>query len=386
MSQTSLAKASSSKIEGFLSYAHGPDEFLNLAEPLHRDLVNVIKLRSNRDIEIFRDRHAIAWGDRWKSTIDTGLANASVLFVIATTHYLASENCRGEFLDFLNAAKSSEITDARRLILPIMPMKSSVFNADSEDEVAREIAEIQFELIEDAVIDGEGSPAWKRALIRLADRFIEVVEQAEAQAVIAQETEYGSKGDSDSPDSRQTDGENSEALEEPGFLDAIAKVEEDFTEMTDLVNTMGSHMTSVVAPMGEIDIASSTSAKEMNAKVALIAKKMTPDSQALGNIGRDLRDRVNSIDVNIRSLVRLAKSDEEHFAGGVRDFLKTAQSSMSVATEVEDQMEDLLTSMAPAEAASSIMRNALKPMRSGIVAFSDAIRVMSKWGPALLDN
>jgi len=265
-------------------------------------------------------------------------------------------------------------------------MKSSVFNADSEDEVAREIAEIQFELIEDAVIDGEGSPAWKRALIRLADRFIEVVEQAEAQAVIAQETEYGSKGDSDSPDSRQTDGENSEALEEPGFLDAIAKVEEDFTEMTDLVNTMGSHMTSVVAPMGEIDIASSTSAKEMNAKVALIAKKMTPDSQALGNIGRDLRDRVNSIDVNIRSLVRLAKSDEEHFAGGVRDFLKTAQSSMSVATEVEDQMEDLLTSMAPAEAASSIMRNALKPMRSGIVAFSDAIRVMSKWGPALLDN
>lgn len=56
MSLNNLAEASSSKIEGFLSYAHGPDEFLNLAAPLHRDLVSVIKLRSNRDIEIFRDR------------------------------------------------------------------------------------------------------------------------------------------------------------------------------------------------------------------------------------------------------------------------------------------------------------------------------------------
>lgn len=385
MSLNNLAEASSSKIEGFLSYAHGPDEFLNLAAPLHRDLVSVIKLRSNRDIEIFRDRDAIAWGARWKSTIDTGLTNASVLFVIATTHYLASNNCRGEFLDFLNAAKSSEITNARRLILPIMPMASSVFTTDSEDEVAREIAEIQFELIEEAVIDGEGSPAWKRALIRLADRFIEVVTQAEEQAVIAQEAEEKAKEILVTPGNVDAAEEKSEAAEEPGFLEAIEKVEDDFAEMTNLVETMSGLMTSVVEPMGEIDLTSSNSAKEMNAKIALIANKMTPDSQALGITGRDLRDKVNSIDITIRSLVRIAKANPEHLADGVRGFLVTAQDSMSVATEVEEQMESLLTSMAPAEAASSLMRNALKPMRSGIVAFSDAIRVMSKWGPGLLD-
>lgn len=132
---------------------------------------------------IFRDREAIAWGDRWKATIDNGLANASVLFVIATTDYLASDNCRDEFLDFLNAAESSGMSGARRLILPIMPSDApTIFHKGSEDKVAKEIPEIQYELIQEAVMDGEGSPAWRRALVQLADRFLQVVTVAETGA------------------------------------------------------------------------------------------------------------------------------------------------------------------------------------------------------------
>lgn len=383
MNSMNLADASGSKIEAFLSYSHAADRFLKLAEPLHRDLVDVIKMRSNRDIEIFRDRQDIKWGDRWKSTIDSGLTNASVLFVIATPQYLSSNNCRDEFLDFLNAARSSEMADARRLILPIMPIRSSVFTDSSEDEIAKEIVEIQFELIEDAVTDGPNSPAWTRALLRLADRFIEVVTHAEEQAISA-ENESPAKASEASKVSGADSSDTDEATEELGYLEAISKVEDDFDELTELAQKLSGLMGTVISPVNDVDLSAVSSAKEMSAKMALIANKMTPDSKEIGTIGRQLRDKASSIDVTIRALVRIAQ-DESTFTDQVHSFLVTAQESMKVTKEVQSQMDSLLTSMAPAEAASSLMRNALKPMRSGIVAFGDAIRIMRKWGPELLD-
>lgn len=390
MTTDNLAQASSSKIEGFLSYAHESDSFLNLAEPLHRDLVRVIKLRSNRDIEIFRDRAGIKWGDRWKATIDNGLTNASVLFVIATTHYLASSNCRDEFLDFLNAAKSSNMSGARRLILPIMPMAAStVFTIVSEDEIAQEIAEIQFELIEDAVVAGEGSPEWKRALIKLADRFIEVVTLAEAQAaaaaVQAEAEEEAKHAKVVTPGNEGAAEVEAEPAEKPGLFEAIENMESGFGELTGLAEKMGGLMTTVVEPMKSVDFGSASSAKEMNAKLARLAKQMTPDSRAIGETGRALRDKTNAMDVSIRHLVRMAKDHEGPIAEGVRGFLEGAQTSLAGTAAVAEMMDGLLTSMAPAETASSLMRNALMPMRTGIVAFSDSIRVIHKWGPELLD-
>lgn len=385
MNPNNLAEASVTTIEGFLSYSHESDEFLQIAEPLHRDLVRAIKLTSNRHIEIFRDRTSIKWGSRWEAAIDNGLANASVLFVIATTDYLNSANCRAEFLDFLNAANSSGNKLAKKLILPIVPVNSPVFSLDSEDEVARQIAEIQFESIQEAVIEGEKSPAWRRALFKLAERFIEVVSNVEEEAFKDQiEGSEDPQNKVSIPASDQTlDGEGS-GSEELGFLDAIASVEEDFEEMTSLAQEMGSLLNTVSDPVAEIDLGSVSSAKEMNRKLALVAHQMEPNSKALGEVGKKLREKTSSIDLTIRSLVRIANENGDPLAESVSEFLKNAHEAMSVTYEVEGQMASLLDSMAPAEAASSILRKSLKPMRSGIVAFSDAMQIMKKWGPDLL--
>ena len=180
LSLSNHSSSTGSKIEGFLSYAHKGDELLDFVEPLHHGLVNMIKLRANREIEIFRDRTSIKWGSRWESTIANGLEGASVLFVVATTHYLDSDACRDEFTTFLNTAKATGKAQATRLILPIMPVDASgVFNKKSSDPIAKEIAQIQYELIEDAVMDGPGTAAWRRGMQQLTVRFIEVVDAAE---------------------------------------------------------------------------------------------------------------------------------------------------------------------------------------------------------------
>ncbi|WP_400158716.1 toll/interleukin-1 receptor domain-containing protein [Arthrobacter sp. BPSS-3] len=373
---TTSTQATSSKIEAFLSYAHESDQHLNLVEPLHKDLVGMIKLRSNRDVEIFRDKIDLQWGVRFRATIDSGLTGASVLFVIATTHYLASDSCREEFKDFLNAAKSTGRDEMRRLILPIMPIAApSVFKEDSDDEVAAEIASIQYELIEDAVIAGPGSADWKKAIIRLADRFIEVVTNAEAEAasvevaVITTENE----GADDDADDR-------------GYFDAMADLESDFEDLTRLTGEIGPLLETAVTPLGDIDFSSITSAKQMNAKLALASRQILPFATQIAEKGRAVRDKANSIDVSIRHLVRISTSgDVPTLETSMRDFLKNAQSSLGDTATVVAQMDGLLMSMATAEATSSLMRNALKPMRSGITAMNDTIAVIQKWGPELMD-
>ncbi|MER2134462.1 MAG: toll/interleukin-1 receptor domain-containing protein [Arthrobacter sp.] len=369
-------QATSSKIEAFLSYAHESDRHLNLVEPLHRDLVGMIKLRSNRDVEIFRDQVDLQWGVRFRATIASGLSGASVLFVIATTHYLASESCRGEFKDFLNAAKSTGRDEMRRLILPIVPIAApSVFKEDSEDEVASEIAAIQYELIEEAVIAGPGSAEWKRAIIRLADRFIEVVSNAESESAASVEEVAADASQSAADDK-----------DEPGFVDAMSAMETDFEELTVLTNEVGSVLETLTAPMSEVDLTNASSAKQMNAKLGLMARKMAPSSQIIGDKGRAIRDKANSVDVSIRHLVRIsAGGNIPGLEDAVRSFLQKAKDSLGDTATVVDQMNGLLGSMAMAEATSTLMRNALKPMRSGITALNDTIAVMQKWTPDLMD-
>jgi len=373
-------QATSSKIEAFLSYAHESDKHLHFVEPLHRDLVGMIHMRSQRDVEIFRDKVDLQWGDRFRAALDNGLSGASVLFVIATTHYLDSDSCRGEFNDFLNAAKATGRAEARRLILPIVPIAApTVFREDSEDPVAREIASIQYELIEDAVIAGEGSPEWLRAVIRLADRFIEVVNAAEAEA--AEEADVLEPAAASAGNNGVDEGED-----DRGYFDALGDMETDTEELTALMEQLGALMADVTAPMNDLDVGNVKSAKAMNVKLTLLAHKMKPVCDEIGETGQALREKANTMDVSVRRIVTVATSSgSPELIEPARAFLKTAQTSLSGAQQVENQMSGLLVSMAPAEAVSSVLRKTLKPMRTGIVAFNDAVRTFQKWGPELMD-
>jgi hypothetical protein len=124
----------------------------------------------------------------------------------------------------------------------------------------------------------------------------------------------------------------------------------------------------------------------MTAKLGLLAKKMQPTSALIGTNGRAIRDKANSVDVSIRHLVRIGREDDvPALTNGVRDFLKKAKDGLGDTAAVVDQMNGLLNSMSTAEATSTLIRNSLKPMRSGILSLNDAIAVMQKWGPELLD-
>lgn len=404
MTETAVQSSSTgSKIEGFLSYSHVSDEFLDFAEPLHKSLVSMIKLKANRDIQIFRDRESIKWGDRWEKSIASGLEGASVLFVIATTHYLDSEACRDEFTTFLNAAKATGKDQARRLILPIMPVDASnVFNKRSTDPIARAIAEIQYELVEDAVMDGAGSPKWKHAMRTLTNRFIEVVDAAElalAGSTDDEEEEPDAQGEwLNSPAVTPMlpsmpsgdlifEGEGTPIVEdERGIIELSVDMTEDLNEVTGLALEMSTNLSRITESVGGIDFGNSTSAKELHVKFQTVAQRMKPHSAALGAGGLAIRKHVTQIDVSLRRLVSLQMSSNANAdIDGLRGQLATIQTSLASVNETGMQMDALLESMEGAEIASSAIRKSLQPMRSGLTAFRDAVRIMKSWGPGLLD-
>lgn len=387
MTTADVETPSGSKIEAFLSYAHKADELMGLAEPLRRDLITMIELKSGRDVEIFWDRDSLKWGERFRDSIENGLSGASVLFVIATTHYLGSASCRQEFQQFRSATEAQGSEQVRRLILPIMPIDAErIFYEDSDDKIASEIAAIQYEPIQEAVIEGPGSPAWKRAIIRLTDRFIEVVEAAEAEFENGISQQAKSPAPKSKPDAQPESTSSDDDDEGGGFYDSLSEVEDNTEIVTGEMNTLGQLIVDVGEIVSTTDFSKMRSAKEMTAKLALISKQLEPKTKELGSVGISIRDNVDNIDVAVRRLATLAKEDESGaFAGPVRDLLESMSSSLTEAEGVGEQMNSLLASMGPAEVSSAMLRKALKPMRTGVTAFGDAILVIQGWGPELLD-
>ncbi|WP_298254719.1 toll/interleukin-1 receptor domain-containing protein [uncultured Arthrobacter sp.] len=385
---TSYASAAS-QIQAFISYDHATDDDLQFVEPLHISLVKMIKATHGRDVQIFRDKTGIRWGDPFQDAIKSGLTGASVLFVIATVAYLESENCRDEFNTFLNAANASGSKDLKRLILPIMPINApKVFNVDAEDTIAREIAKIQYEQIEDAVLDGPGSPTWKHAMVRLAHRFVEVVEAAEAAIAESSTAELKpaspKKGLAATGTSSDHDNDEEDSEDDRGIMDAILDIHDDLAEVTNLAENMTANMTAVTTAASSVRLDNVSDPRELGVKLRTIAAKMSGPSSALGEEGAQMRDRVNKIDVSLRRMIMI-QVELDNQPKLMKD-LQEISDNLQVINGVDEQMEALLNSMRQAELASSAVRRSLQPMRSGLTAFRDAARIIKQWGPQMVDD
>lgn len=374
-----MTRDSGTPISAFLSYAHATEDEYGLIEPLSLSLVNQVKARANRDLKIWKDTDDIPWGSQWRDAIEGGIKGASVLFVLATQHYLDSEACRQEFNDFLQAVEKTGRSELRRLILPILPIAApGIFHEDSEDEIARVIASTQYIEIEDAVIEGPKSPAWGRAMKQLSIAFIKVVDDVERE--LASGSGSSAAVDSEVDVLEEEDGG-------PGFIDRMGQIEEEFESMQGEVVALASALDAFPAIAQESDFSSVKSARHMLTQLTLLARKLDPLSQKIGASGGVVKASAQSIDDNLRSVAKsLHEIQTEEQRQELREQLTSMASTMETANGVGDQMTSMLTSMRQVESSSAAVRKALRPFRRGISDFRDALRIMQAWGPDMLED
>jgi hypothetical protein len=155
---------------GFWSYAHTDDQamsghVLELADEVR----NAFQMISSETITIFVDRHSIVWGEEWRSKISTSILGTTFFFPVITPSYLRSPNCRDEFEQFWDKAKTSNL---RGLLLPILYEDIDLVN--STDPICQIVREIQYSDWTTAKLEEKTSSVYRKLLHKMGKRLVEV--------------------------------------------------------------------------------------------------------------------------------------------------------------------------------------------------------------------
>lgn len=130
---------------GFFSYRQLDNKNdQNYLTRLRQNLEQEIGTLIGRPMTVWQDVDEIEWGQHWKAEIGKGLAEAAFFIPVITPGYLQSEECRREFMAFLEYEKRRSRND---LILPLIYVRPDEFDdpeAKSKDKVLQTIVERQY--------------------------------------------------------------------------------------------------------------------------------------------------------------------------------------------------------------------------------------------------
>lgn len=162
------------KTQLFVSYSHRDD--LNTGGCIEKIVEAVrreFEVRTGETLDVFFDRdqqNGISWGDEWKSSIEGGLQDASILLAFLSPSYFKSEYCRAEFSTFVEAAVSGS---SLRQVLPVLfsPFESE---AGPLEERAASIQWEDWSEIRQLSVDSETRRA---AIARMTEYIVTVISE-----------------------------------------------------------------------------------------------------------------------------------------------------------------------------------------------------------------
>ena len=155
---------------GFWSYVHADEEsergrILRLCQLLEAEF----SLLTGRQIEMFVDRKDIAWGDKWRETIDDALTETTFFIAIVTPRYVNSVECRKELLLF---AQNAAVRRVPELLLPILYIPVEGLTSESPDEVRSAIAKAQYIPFDELRLRTRQAPPTGEQLTRWRDGLL----------------------------------------------------------------------------------------------------------------------------------------------------------------------------------------------------------------------
>lgn len=306
------------------------------------------------------------WGERWRDRLDEEILKASVFIPLLSANYLRSENCRAEFLRFHSAAKSLGVTE---LILPVLLFSApTIFNDTSDDEIVAIARDLQWELIEEAVLSDPGSAEWKRTMARLAERFASAFQKAEEALSTIGEGPSPPKEEMGSADS-PNDG--------PGLAELMVDLQAQIEEVTTASNELSDTITSLGAVAEQApSLNENPSAKDIQVWSLNLARSFRTPAERLDEAGNRLFVGTKGLDATMADLRHIASEMVQY---GLAEQYNSMLDELSDIHTVQGQMEELLESIRPVEYMSVAIRKALSPARRGLTKVSDSIALIRNW-------
>ena len=372
------ASGSSTRAEAeitvFLSYARADDAVYKMVRPFKELLAHFVHAKSGRRIRTFLDQENINWGEIWRDRLESEILGASVFIPLLSANYLESEMCRLEFNRFQASATALGVSD---LLLPVLVIDApAIFNDSSPDDVVREAAIRNWEIIEDAVLADAGSSQWKRTMARLADRFVSAYDSAEAtladaefplsESVLAD----GSRSDLDDDD------------EDPGLAELMGSIQSEIADLTSVAQELGP----TIADLGSAAESAgspgpSATTQQIQAWSLRAAREFHEPAERISALGERMLNVTKALDVDMQRLRRI-----------VIAFAPLAEGYNAMVGQLGDldgvasQLEHLLTQFKGAELMSVPLRKSLRPARQGLTRVTDSLRLIQTWEPVVIEE
>jgi hypothetical protein len=370
----------------FLSYARDDDAVYGMIRPFKQMVGHFVYAKSGRKIKAFLDQDSIEWGEVWRDRLDTEILGASVFIPLLSASYLDSAACRMEFNRFQSNATALGV---KELLLPVLLIHApAIFNENSTDDVVREAAARQWEVIEDAILSDAGSASWKTTMARLADRFVRSYEAAESKLASLEQAPLASMARSRNLESRtepSTDGQGAEGErgdpdldgdDSPGLAELMDSLQSGISALTASGTDMGPAIESLgnaVTSAGQLP--DSPTPQQVQAWSLRSAKALQSPAEEISLIGERMFDATKSVDFDLQRFRRIAIDVlpiNSGLAQGYNDMVGQLEGLEVVST----QLNSLLDSMKPAEYISVPLRKSLRPARRGLTRVTDSIRLI----------
>ncbi|MEU7083781.1 toll/interleukin-1 receptor domain-containing protein [Streptomyces achromogenes] len=354
---------------GFWSYTHRDDEIEDgRIQRLARKIANEFEGITAEELDVFIDKKNIKWGEEWRKRIDNALTGSVFFMPIITPRFLKSEECRREILHFAGHAKSLGLEE---LLLPILYFNvAELKEPDGTDEVVALVAQRQYEDWTKLRLEDEDSPAYRKAVNRLAVRLVEILERT---------------ADVEPPPVTLT--EDADPDDEPGMLELMANAETALPSWANVMEKFGE----TAREIGERVILANDEMTEADARGAgfagrlhiaqTLAEELKDPVNKMGELGRQYSADLLAVDPGVLGIIRLVEAEgiTAENADQVQEFFDTVKTTAGQIRDMVRSAREFSESLDGISSLSKSMRAIVRKMRASLQAVVDGQAVLDEW-------
>lgn len=364
-----------SSYQGFWAYVHKDDKAeQGRISRLAKDVVAQYEMLTGESIELFLDKDALEWGDKWRDKIDDTLASVAFFIPVITPRYFMSPECRRELQYF---ARKADNLGIRELVLPLHYVDVSALNDEIvQDDLIALVQDFQWEDWRDLRFTDITSEAYRRGVSKLASRLVAANKHAE-EASIAEAALQMEEIVQDERDNV------------PGLIDRLAMAEEALPSWTKTIEDISTEIEAIGELMrkttSEINKNSGKAGKGFAYRVALsrrLANQLGDPTERISTLGNAFASQLHDVDEGFRIIIEQAPAEIKENPDSKNDlceFFEIVRKLSSSAQGAQSNTQIMIDAIAPLENMSRDLRPVLRRLRQGLTVVVEAGEVTDSW-------
>lgn len=379
-------------VAGFWSYVQDDDaaeggRITSLAKQLRTQY----RLQTGEELDLFRDRESLEWGDEWKSRIADAIAGTTFFIPVVTPSYFKSQACRNELFRFALEAKKLGL---EQLLMPVYWVSVPELDDDAEDssdEAIRLISRFHWQDLRGVRLEDEDSAAFRKPVSQLATELVNRTRVASSVKDLPDERvsspardDGGTPSTTAQPSERGPLAPRGDAFDdEPGLIDKLAAAEDGMTALTDIMGKIGTEIEHVGAAVemasGDMDRASARG-QGMKAQLVLtqqLARSLDAPASEIEQLGHAYATELAKLDPGVHAQLDVAAErdddDPAEYLAEIQSLAKTADGSLT-------SLQELVALINQTATLSRSLKDPLRRMDTGLRGVLDGRSIIEEWG------